>query len=166
MSAFRDAVAASLATAFCFVAGAQSPASPAASVAPAAATPAPAFVSIGDRPALAYDSPSHKGVRLFIFSRQHPLEVLVRLGGWTKVRDVEGSVGWIETTSIGTRRFVMVTSAVAQVRTAPQAGAATVLEAERGVLLEISGGRAEGWIPVAHRDGQAGFVSAQQVFGG
>lgn len=160
MSAFRNAVAAALATEFCFVAAAQAPAA-----APTVSA-APAYVSVGERPALAYDSPSQKGVRLFIFSRQHPLEVLVRLGSWTKVRDAEGSIGWIETAFIGTRRFVMVVAAVAQVRAAPQAGAATVLEAERGVLLEATGGRTEGWIPVSHRDGQAGYVSAQQVFGG
>jgi flagellar basal body rod protein FlgF len=41
-----------------------------------------------------------------------------------------------------------------------------VFEAQRGVLLEVSGPAADGWLPVRHRDGQSGYVRSVQVWGG
>ncbi|MBL8519112.1 MAG: hypothetical protein JNK75_00440 [Betaproteobacteria bacterium] len=151
--------AAALAAAFCFV--------PALAQAPAAA-PVPqatAYVSIGDKPAASFDSPSQKGVKQFIYSRFHPLEVLVRVSGWTKVRDAEGGIGWIENSALGARRFAVAQAAATQVRAAAQPAAPVVFEAERGVLLEITGAPVDGWLPVVHRDGQAGFVRTTQVWG-
>jgi SH3-like domain-containing protein len=93
------------------------------------------------------------------------LEALVKLGKWTKVRDVDGSVGWIENSALGTVRNVLVSTGFAEIRSEPQATAALVFEAQRGVLLEATGTPIDGWLPVRHRDGQAGFVKQSQVWG-
>jgi SH3-like domain-containing protein len=159
--------AAAFAAAFLFVqafghAFAQAP------VAPPAAPPGPPaviFVSIGDKPAVSYDSPSRQGVKQFIYSRFHPLEVLVRVSGWTKVRDAEGGVGWVEGASLGTKRFVMVQGGTAQIRATAQFTAPVTFEAERGVVLEATGAAADGWLPVTHAGGQSGFVRINQVWG-
>jgi SH3-like domain-containing protein len=163
MPAFRlHANAVACATALCILpAFAQAPAAPPATV----AAPAAQFVAIGDKPAVAYDSPSLKGNRIFIFSRFHPLEVLVRLGGWTKVRDADGGIGWVENSALGARRFAMVQVPVAQIRLSVADGAALVFEAQRGVVLEATGPATDGWLPVTHRDGQSGFGRATQVWG-
>jgi SH3-like domain-containing protein len=141
-------------------------AAPVAAPAPAA-PPAPAvtFVSIGDKPAVVYDAPAATATKTFIFGRNQPLEVLVKLGKWTKVRDIEHTVGWVDNTALGTQRFVLVSAPVAEVRAAASATAALVFEAQRGVVLEQTGPVADGWLPVRHRDGQAGFVNASQVWG-
>ena len=57
-----------------------------------AALPAAAaeFRSIGERAAILYDAPSLKADRIFVASRGHPFEVLVKLDQWTKVRDAGG----------------------------------------------------------------------------
>jgi SH3-like domain-containing protein len=170
--------AAALQAAFCFCAlsaFAQAPvreASPvpakAGAVAPAPAAtpaPAPAFVTVGDKPAIAYDAPSTKANKTFIFGRFHPLEALVKLEKMTKVRDTENTVGWVENSALGTSRHVQVSAAVADIRATPALTAALVFEAAKGVLLEATGPVAEGWLPVKHRDGQAGFVRASQVWG-
>ena len=154
---------------------------PAAVVKPAAAAPtapAPALsvltttpqavlqhVSVGERPTILYDGLSTKSNKLFILSRFQPLEILVRLDKWTKVRDAEGSIGWVENSYLGERRFVQVAANVAEIRASALVNSPMLFEAQRGVLLEITGAINDGWIPVRHRDGQSGFVRSVQVWG-
>ena len=162
--------AAAFAAAFLFVqafghAFAQTPIAPPAAPPASPAPPAVIFVSVADKPAVSYDSPSRQGVKQFIYSRFHPLEVLVRVSGWTKVRDAEGGVGWVENSSVGTRKFVTVQGGTAQIRAAAQFTAPVTFEAERGVVLEATGAVADGWLPVTHASGQSGFVRVNQVWG-
>lgn len=154
--------AAAFAAAFSFGhALAQTPAVPSATPAP----PAVIFVSIGDKAAVSYDSPSRQGAKQFIYSRFHPLEVLVRVSGWTKLRDPDGGVGWVENAAIGSKRFVMVLGGPAQIRATAQFTAPITFEAERGVVLEATGAATDGWLPVTHAGGQSGFVRVNQVWG-
>lgn len=144
---------------------AQTPAAPHA--APhAVPTPTTLFTAVGDKPAIVYDGPSAKANKIFILVRNVPLEVLVRLDKWTKTRDAEGVVGWLENSALGERRYLQVTAGVAEIRASPMPGAPLTFDAQRGVLLEISGALKEGWLPVRHRDGQSGFVRSIQVWGG
>ena len=67
-----------------------------------AAAPRPrSTATLGERPAILYDAPSARADRLFVASRLYPLEVLVKLDQWTKVRDVNGEVAWVENTALG-----------------------------------------------------------------
>lgn len=129
------------------------------------APPTKSFVSIGDRPTVLYDAPSNRSNRTFIMLRNTPLEVLVKLDRWTKVRDADNTIGWVENGALGDRRYVQVSAASAEVRANAAANAPVVFEAQRQVLLEVTGAATEGWIPVRHRDGQAGFVRTTQVWG-
>lgn len=123
------------------------------------------FRALGDRPAILYDAPSTRADRLFVASRLYPFEVLVKLDHWTKVRDANGEVAWVENGALGERRTVMVTVPLADVRTAPGAQAALAFEAYKQVLLEFVETAADGWIKVRHRDGQQGFIRAAHVWG-
>ena len=117
-------------------------------------------------PAVLYDGPSKQARKLFAAPRGMPVEVISTLGQWVKVRDMAGDVVWIERTDLGERRAV-VTSTLATVRQQPQDSAATVLHAERGVLLELAEGSAAtaGWLRVRHRDGGIGWVRSTEVWG-
>ena len=139
----------------------------AALVAGFAALPSQAaeFRALGDRPAVLYDAPSAKADRLFIASRFYPFEVLVKLDQWTKVRDTNGEVAWIENKALGDRQTVLVTVPLADVRAAPSAQSALVFEAYKQVLLEVVEAPAEGWVKVRHRDGQQGFIRTSHVWG-
>jgi SH3-like domain-containing protein len=123
------------------------------------------FRSVGDRAAILYDAPSTRADRLFVASRAYPFEVLVKLEQWTKVRDVNGEVGWVENRALGERRTVMVTVPVADVRAAPNAQAPLVFEAYKQVVLDAIEPPADGWVKVRHRDGQEGYVRVAQVWG-
>ena len=123
------------------------------------------FRSVGGQPAVLYDAPSQKANKLAVLGRFNPVEVLVKLDKWTKIRDSTGELAWIENPFLSEKRFVIVTSDSAEVRAQPNPVAVIVFEAQRQVLLEPAGPAANGWIPVRHRDGQQGFVRTAQVWG-
>lgn len=116
-------------------------------------------------PSLLYDAPSQKGVRLFIASALTPVELVVNLEGWSKVRDASGTLAWVERKHLAELRTVQVVGERAQVREAPDEAAALSFEAEAGVALEFLEMGPAGWIRVKHRDGATGFVRAPQIWG-
>ena len=123
------------------------------------------FRALGDKPAVLYDAPSVKADRLFVATRFYPFEVLVKLDQWTKVRDVNGEVAWVENKAFGDRRTVVVTVPLADVRAAPNAQSALVFEAYKQVLLEVMEAPADEWVRVRHRDGQQGYIRLSHVWG-
>ena len=131
----------------------------------AGAAAAAEYRALGDRPAVLYDAPSVKADRLFIASRYYPFEVLVKLDQWTKVRDANGEVAWIENKALGDRQTVLVAVPLADVRAGPSAQSPLVFEAYKQVLLEVLEPPVEGWVKVRHRDGQQGFIRATHVWG-
>ncbi len=131
------------------------------------AVPLKLFVTIGDRPAVLFDAPSNRANKIFIVVRLTPLELLVKLEKMTKVRDADGIVGWVDNDALGSRRHVQVFVPVATVRTTPSATGNLLFDAQRSVLLEVTGATtADGWLPVKHRDGQGGFIQLSQIWGG
>ncbi len=123
------------------------------------------YRSLGEKPAILYDAPSLRADRLFVASRHYPFEVLVKLDQWTKVRDTNGEVGWVENRSLGARATVLVTVPLADVRAAPAPDAPLVFEAYKHVLLELLEPAAGGWVKVRHRDGQEGYIRVAHVWG-
>ncbi|MBI3715799.1 MAG: hypothetical protein HY255_07385 [Betaproteobacteria bacterium] len=133
---------------------------------PAKPAPAPAaFGNIGNQPAVVYDAPSAKAVKTYLFGPRRAVEILVKLDKMCKVRDADGTVGWVESGAMGNVRYVEVSAASADIRAAASASAALAFDAGKGVSLEVIGAAADGWLPVKHRDGQAGYVRVSQVFG-
>ena len=132
----------------------------------AAATPAFAldYRSVTEA-APVYDAPSAKSKPLFVVLAGTPVELVVSLDGWSKVRDSKGDLTWIEKKHLSEKRNVIVRFDRAQVRAAAEDKAALVFEAERDVVLELLEAAPGGWIKVKHRDGQSGFLKAPQVWG-
>ena len=146
----------------------------AALVAAAASQPAIAsdYRVTADAPAVLYDAPSAKAKPLFVYGRDVPMEILVSVEGWTKVRDSSGTIGWLAAKSLGDKRMLLVRGSAAEVRANPEEAAAVVFRAEQNVLLELaetasspSSTGTPGWVKVRHRDGQTGYVRISQVFG-
>ena len=130
------------------------------------------FRATAEAPTVLYDAPSARAQPQFVFGRDVPLEVLVSVEGWTKVRDSGGTIGWIANKSLADRRMLQVRGGTADVRAAPEEGSPVVFRAESNVLLELAepatspGNTASpGWVKVKHRDGATGYVRVAQVFG-
>ena len=123
------------------------------------------FRSIAENGTVLYDAPSARAKKLFVASRYTPVEIVVSIEGWAKVRDPAGDLTWVEKKGLSELRTVVVTAAAADARQAPDEQSPLAFQAQRSValeLIELSGG---GWIKVRHLDGQSGFLRANQVWG-
>ena len=130
------------------------------------------FRSTGEAATVLYDAPSLRAKPLFLLGRDVPLEVIVPVEGWIKVRDAGGTIGWVEKRTLVDRRILLVRVPLADVRAIPDDAAPIVFRAEQNVLLELAEPATSvtttampGWVGVKHRDGQAGYVRISQVFG-
>ena len=112
-----------------------------------------------------YDAPSQKGSKLFVIKRDTPVEIVVTLEGWSKVRDAEGGLSWIERKFLAERRSVQVTADRAEVRQKADENSPLLFEAEKNVSLDFLEAAPGGWVKVHHRDGATGFVRANQIWG-
>jgi len=112
-----------------------------------------------------YDAPSQRGSRLFVIRRDTPVEVVVSLEGWAKVRDAEGGLAWIEKKFLSEKRSLLVVAERAAVRQRADESSPLVFAAERNVVLEYLDSAPGGWTRVRHRDGESGFVRANQIWG-
>ncbi len=115
--------------------------------------------------AILYDSPSQKGKKLYLIKAQTPVEAVVRLEGWVKVRDAEGTLAWIEARNLGERRTLVVTAPRAEIREADRAEASVVTTLDKWVVVDFVEPASPGWTKVRHRDGATGYVRSTQVWG-
>lgn len=120
--------------------------------------------SIGEA-AILYDSPSEQGRKLFVILRQTPVEVVVTLDKWAKVRDMGGGLAWVERRHLSERRTVQVRGARAGIRQRPDDEAPLAFEALKNVVLEMLEPPVAGWAKVRHHDGLAGYVRVSDVWG-
>jgi SH3-like domain-containing protein len=130
------------------------------------------YRATSDMPTLLYDAPSAKAKPLFVYGRDVPVEVLVTVEGWTKVRDSGGAIGWIGSKGLADKRSLLVRVPVADVRANPEEGAPVVFRAEQNVLLDLAETATSpattaspGWVKVRHRDGQVGYIRVPQIYG-
>ncbi len=115
--------------------------------------------------AILYDSPSQRGKKLYLIKAQTPVEAVVRLEGWVKVRDAEGTLAWIEARNLGERRTLVVTAPRAEIRDADRAEAPVVTTLDKWVVVDFVEPASPGWAKVRHRDGTTGYVRSMQVWG-
>lgn len=122
------------------------------------------YVSVAE-PAILYDANSLQAKKLFVVTRYLPLEQIVVLENWVKVRDSTGKIVWIEKRNLSSKRYVVVTADRTTVRTNWDDGAAVAFTAPRQLGLEWLGNAGVGWVKVRHRDGTPGFVKSSDVWG-
>jgi SH3-like domain-containing protein len=123
------------------------------------------FRSVQDNVAVLYDAPSRQAKPLYVVSRSYPLEVIVNLEAWVKVRDQAGALTWIEKKALSEKRMVLVTASSAEARERPEDGAPGVFSAAQNVALELIEVAPNGWLRVRHADGATGFMRATAVWG-
>jgi SH3-like domain-containing protein len=131
-----------------------------------AASPAWAidYLSVAE-PSAMYDAPSQKAKPLFAIAAGTPVEAVVTLEGWVKVRDPKGNLAWIEKRNLSQQRMVMVKSDGAEVHVQADDKSPVVFTAAKDVVLEWLEPGPLGWARVKHRDGQTGFIKTTQVWG-
>jgi SH3-like domain-containing protein len=123
------------------------------------------YVSVADSTAILYDANSTKAKKLYVISRYTPLEVVVNLQGWIKVRDSSGTLAWIERRAVSDKQYVVVTVALASVLKVPEANAPVLYQVSRNVAIESLGINGGGWIKVRDLEGMVGYLKSIEVWG-
>ena len=123
------------------------------------------FCSIAENAAVLYDAPSARAKKLYVIGHGYPVEVIVVIERWVKIRDASGELAWIESKDLNARRTVMVKTRLADIRQAADDHAPLVFQADQSVLLDLVELTGTGWARVTHRDGQGGYVKLSQVWG-
>lgn len=123
------------------------------------------FRSIASAKTITYDAPSKEALKLYILSSGYPVEVIVNLGDWIKVRDNQGGLSWVESKVLSTKRTVLVL-AKTEIKASEDVVSALLATVEKDVVLElIAGGANSNWVKVKHRDGVTGFVLVDKLWG-
>ncbi len=123
------------------------------------------FRSVSASKAILYDAPSAEASKIFILNQGYPVEIIVNLDQWLKVRDQLGGLSWVESKNLTNKRTVLVT-AKTDIKAAEDNASALVATVEKDVVLELlSPTNKNGWVKVKHRDGLVGFVQASVVWG-
>ena len=124
------------------------------------------FRSVAVPKAILYDAPSFVAKKIFLLSQYYPVEVIVNLGDWIKVRDAQGAISWVEVKHLSTKRTVMVSANTAELKQAADAASSVVATLQKNVVLEVvDAPLSGGWIKVKHRDGATGFILISSVWG-
>jgi len=130
-----------------------------------AAANAAEFRSVGEVAAVMYDAPSRAATPLFVASRLYPLEVIVNLEAWVKVRDHTGTLSWVEKKSLSERRMLIITAPMVEARARAEESAPVSFQATQNVALELVEIAQGGWVRVRHADGASGYLRSNQVWG-
>lgn len=116
-------------------------------------------------PGVVYDAGSKESKPLFILLRGTPVEVIVSLDRWVKVREVGGGIGWVERSQLSERKQLIVTVPQLEIRQSADPASSVVAQVARDVLLEWVDGPVAGMLKVRHQDGTVGFVPVKSVWG-
>jgi len=123
------------------------------------------YVSVADNAVILYDAPSLKAKKIFLVNRYLPLEQVVNLNSWVKVRDMSGTLAWIEKKTLSTQRYVVVTVALAPIQQQPDERSTVLVQATQQVALEWLGNTGTGWVKVRQLKGVTGYIRTSKVWG-
>ena len=62
------------------------------------------YFSIAENAVIMYDAPSLKADKLFVASLRLPVEAVVNVEDWVKVRDSSGNLTWVEKKALSQQR--------------------------------------------------------------
>lgn len=123
------------------------------------------FKVVGENAAVLYDGPSRQATPLYIVSKYYPLEILVELDAWVKVRDQTGTVSWAEKRQLADKRMVVITATSAEAHVRPEDESPVAFVASQNVALELLEAGPPGWLRVRHGDGANGYLRAALAWG-
>jgi SH3-like domain-containing protein len=100
--------------------------------------PVPRFVSLGaDRVNLRYGPGKEYPISWVLARRGLPVEIVAEYDTWRKVKLHDADEGWIHGSLLSSRRTVLVTDSIGELRRTPDDDARVVLRAEAGVIGEL-----------------------------
>jgi SH3-like domain-containing protein len=124
------------------------------------------FRSVAVSKAVLYDAPSSAAKKVLLLSQNYPVEIVVNLGDWLKVRDAQGGINWVEAKQLSNKRTVLVNANNAEIRQAADVASGLVATLEKDVVLDVTDVKLNnGWLKVKHRDGITGYILISSTWG-
>ena len=127
-------------------------------------TAIPRFVSLrsGEVNVRAGPGPRYP-IKWVFLQKDMPVEVVAEYDTWRKVRDWEGSEGWIHRAMLSSRRSVIVTGETHTIRREPSEGSPAVARLAPGMVAVVENCDA-GWCHVT-ASGYEGWLPREGVWG-
>lgn len=123
------------------------------------------FLSISSNSAIMYDAPSLKAEKLFIVNAYFPVQVLVKVEGWTKVKDSSDTIAWIENKFLTERRYVIVTAPLANIHQFADIHSPILFQVQKDVVIELLDSSTTDWVQIRLQNGQMGYIRSNQIWG-
>jgi len=124
----------------------------------------PYWASIGAGKARMRTGPGRNYPASWLYQREGlPVQVIETYPGWRKIRDPDGTEGWMAGALISDRRTGMVKGGIADLRQSPNPGAPVLWRAEPGVIGRLSHCD-EGWCRIDVK-GREGYIEESALWG-
>jgi len=125
------------------------------------------FISVNVKQAVLFEGPSKTTEKMYIVTEGYPLEVLVSLKDWKKVKDHNGKISWIESRHTHNERTVLITKDDAVIFNQANEKSHKLANVEKFVVLKLNSPMLVGnWAQVKTQiEGLIGFVNAREVWG-
>ncbi len=126
--------------------------------------PVPRFVSLKSDKAYLRTGPGDRYPVVWIYVRKGlPVEVVREYGIWRQIRDIGGSVGWMNKQLISGNRTAVVTGAVRTMYATPDLQGKAVWRIAPGAIVRVVL-CSEAWCRV-DRGGKSGYILRAQLWG-
>jgi len=124
------------------------------------------FRSVLTPKTILYEAPSATTKKVYLVGEGYPLEVIVNLGDWLKVRDPFGALNWVESKNLQFKRTVIVKADKANIYKEPELKSLLIANVEKDVVMELSDPLiTNGWIKVRYQQDLDGYIQTSQVWG-
>jgi len=126
--------------------------------------PVPRFVSLHAGKTYLRSGPGMNFPVQWIYQRRHmPVEVIAEYDTWRKIRDWQGTVGWVHQSMLDGGRYALITGAERSLLQDPADGSPATARLMPGVVAEILRCRAN-WCRL-EADGYKGWLKRGEFFG-
>jgi SH3-like domain-containing protein len=121
----------------------------------------PRFVSLSSDTVNMRAGPGVRYPITWVYRRKGtPLMVMAEFEYWRKVRDGDGTEGWMHRSLLSGRRMALLRGGISELRQSPKAGAPVALRAEAGVIGRLLACR-DDWCQVDLNDAKAWLPRAR-----
>ena len=126
--------------------------------------PVPRFVALRSDQVNLRTGPGERYPIEWVLTRRNmPVEIVAEFDNWRKIRDFDGTTGWVQERMVTGKRNVIVRGQVRTLRDKPASDGAVVARAEAGViakLLECN----PAWCRI-EANGVAGWLKRDEIWG-